>query len=402
MSKYTRLAATAFLSLILVGGLAAAAHAVTPSAAQTQLDSARDRLALVRQHVEEAKQREAGLRGQVAAFDQRLDAITGQLSAIEAEIARVDAKARKTEAELARLRARLEVKTAELREAQAELETQEAAFERRVVATYKQGEVDYLDVLLGSRDYDDFVTRLDLVRELVGSDNQFVGQLDAARARVAAQKAALVADREAATKARAALARQGQRLEALRADAAAKEQSLLAARQAKAGLLQKAATTRAAWEAQEDQLLAESNQLAAIIAGRSGGAVHSTGQLIWPVNGVVTSGFGWRMHPIFHVMKFHTGIDIAAAYGTPIKAADGGSVIYAGGMTGYGNVTIINHGRGLSTLYAHQSRLAVGSGTVTRGQVIGYVGSTGFSTGPHLHFEVRVNGNPVNPLGYLH
>ena len=98
----------------------------------------------------------------------------------------------------------------------------------------------------------------------------------------------------------------------------------------------------------------------------------------------------------------HTGIDLAAGYGTPIRAADSGTVIYATWMGGYGNVIIVDHGRGISTLYAHQSSLAAGNGQrVGRGQVIGYVGSTGFSTGAHLHFEVRVNGNPVDPMGYL-
>ena len=136
------------------------------------------------------------------------------------------------------------------------------------------------------------------------------------------------------------------------------------------------------------------------MAGNGDG--KATGVMQWPVAGPVTSPFGWRIHPIFHVRKFHTGIDIGAGYGTPIHAADGGRVIYATWMSGYGNTTIIDHGNGISTLYAHQSSILISSGSVTKGQVIGYVGATGYATGPHLHFEVRVNGNPVNPLGYLH
>jgi murein DD-endopeptidase MepM/ murein hydrolase activator NlpD len=123
---------------------------------------------------------------------------------------------------------------------------------------------------------------------------------------------------------------------------------------------------------------------------------------MWPVSGPVVSPFGWRIHPILHYRKMHTGIDIAVGYGVPIHAADSGTVIYATWMGGYGNVIILDHGRGISTLYAHQSSLAVGAGAhVGRGQVIGYVGSTGFSTGPHLHFEVRLIGTTVDPMGYL-
>jgi murein DD-endopeptidase MepM/ murein hydrolase activator NlpD len=122
----------------------------------------------------------------------------------------------------------------------------------------------------------------------------------------------------------------------------------------------------------------------------------SSSGLIWPVNGPVTSPFGMRWG------RMHTGIDISVAYGTPIHAAALGNVIYAGWMDGYGNLVFIDHGRGLSTGYAHQSSIAVSNGqTVTQGQVIGYVGCTGHCFGPHLHFEVRVNGAPVDPLGYL-
>src|SRR5256714_1238960 len=117
---------------------------------------------------------------------------------------------------------------------------------------------------------------------------------------------------------------------------------------------------------------------------------------IWPVNGPVTSPFGMRWG------RMHTGIDIGVAYGTPIHAAASGQVIYAGWMDGYGNLVFVDHGRGLSTGYAHQSSIAVSNGqAVTQGQVIGYVGCTGHCFGPHLHFEVRVNGTPVDPLGYL-
>ena len=116
----------------------------------------------------------------------------------------------------------------------------------------------------------------------------------------------------------------------------------------------------------------------------------------------VTSPFGWRRHPIFGVRKFHSGVDLAGPNRSPIRAADSGNVLYTGWYRGYGKVVIISHGKGMATLYAHLSRQAVKVGdNVTKGDVIAYEGSTGFSTGPHLHFEVRVDGKPNNPLNFV-
>jgi murein DD-endopeptidase MepM/ murein hydrolase activator NlpD len=120
------------------------------------------------------------------------------------------------------------------------------------------------------------------------------------------------------------------------------------------------------------------------------------------VNATITSGFGYRIHPIFHLRRLHTGVDFDCNLGDPIRAAAPGTVIEAGWRGGYGKCVIIDHGGGIATLYAHQSTILVSIGQeVARGQVIGKVGSTGYSTGPHLHFEVRVNGSPVDPMGYL-
>jgi murein DD-endopeptidase MepM/ murein hydrolase activator NlpD len=159
----------------------------------------------------------------------------------------------------------------------------------------------------------------------------------------------------------------------------------------------------------EDQLLTQSSQLTWLIrrqqllANKSKEVqAKSTGALMWPLSGRITSGFGYRVHPIFGTRKRHTGIDISRSIGTPVMAADGGKVIMAGWYGGYGKAVIIVHKNGLSTLYGHLSAVYVGSGqSVNKGQSVGAVGSTGYSTGAHLHFEVRVNGSPVNPLGYL-
>ena len=152
------------------------------------------------------------------------------------------------------------------------------------------------------------------------------------------------------------------------------------------------------WVAEATALAAEDARVRGQLAASQGAGdtTPSSAGLIWPVNGPVTSPFGYRWG------RLHAGIDIGVAYGTPIHAAASGTVVLAGWTGGYGNYTCIDHGGGLATCYAHQSSFAVSGGAhVSQGQVIGYVGSTGHSFGPHLHFEVRINGNPVDPLGYL-
>jgi murein DD-endopeptidase MepM/ murein hydrolase activator NlpD len=182
----------------------------------------------------------------------------------------------------------------------------------------------------------------------------------------------------------------------------ARQSSLSAARSSKRESLADAhadaahfASEAAALQAQSASLAAQIRSASAPVYSGSTDSTPSASGLIWPVNGPVVSPFGWRWG------RMHEGIDIAVGYGTPIVAAASGNVIYAGWMGGYGNLIIIDHGGGVATAYGHQSSFAVGGGSVSQGQVIGYVGCTGHCFGPHLHFEVRINGSPVDPLGYL-
>jgi len=159
------------------------------------------------------------------------------------------------------------------------------------------------------------------------------------------------------------------------------------------------------FEAQIAALKKESDRIASLLRSRQSGqrlVVSGKGILAAPVPGAITSSFGMRVHPILGTERMHNGIDFSAATGTPIRAAADGVVVVAGDRGGYGNAVIIDHGNTLATLYAHQSRVAVTPGqSVKRGDIIGYAGATGLATGPHLHFEVRVNGNPVDPMAYL-
>jgi len=177
---------------------------------------------------------------------------------------------------------------------------------------------------------------------------------------------------------------------------------------ANANMIYKLKHDRATYERTERELARQSQIIAGMISKSTKNSMvtSATGAFIRPCPGSITSEFGYRIHPIFKTTKYHSGIDIGAPTGTPIRAANSGKVIFVGWQNGYGKTVIIDHGRvngkPTSTLYAHQSRFAVSNNqTVTKGQVIGYVGSTGYSTGPHCHFEVRVNGKPVSPWNYI-
>lgn len=167
-------------------------------------------------------------------------------------------------------------------------------------------------------------------------------------------------------------------------------------------------TDRQAMEAAEVRLATDSKNIGSLIQRQlqrtdlNRIVVFGTGRMSYPSNGAITSSFGWRQHPVLGYGRFHSGLDFGAAYGTPIRAADRGTVIFAGWYGGYGNAVIIDHGNGVTSLYGHSSQLYVAEGQVIqRGQAIAAVGSTGLSTGPHLHFEVRQNGAPIDPLAYL-
>ena len=191
----------------------------------------------------------------------------------------------------------------------------------------------------------------------------------------------------------------------LEKDAAAKKNDMLVKQRARQKIIDKMKNDKATIDREYNELMAASKQVEQMIrtsqyqvpAGSGG-----SGGMIWPISGPVTSEFGWRVHPITGDSRFHSGLDIGGDYGMAIHAAAAGTVIYAGWISGYGNAVIIDHGGGITTLYGHNQSLNVSEGqSVAQGQVIAACGSTGNSTGPHCHFEVRQNGEPVSPYGYL-
>lgn len=315
--------------------------------------------------------------------------LLAQLRQAEAELrsarARRDAAQKKLDATRAELR-KIRRQHQETKDA---LEAQNKAFGERLTALYKAGPSTYLAVVLGAEDFADFSTRAYYAQAIIDSDAAILESIDQKRRLLAAQQVEL---------------EQRERQEAVQRTRMQREAAEVEARtQAVRGAKSEVDQQRKKLEAQFAQLEAESRAITRLLQARGGSARYSgkwTGSFLKPCSGPITSGFGMRYHPILHRPRMHDGVDISAKHGTPIRAADTGLVIYAGRRSGYGNTVMIDHGSGMVTLYAHirSGGIAVRKGQlVKRGQVIAYVGSTGLSTGPHLHFEVRKNGRPINP-----
>ena len=272
---------------------------------------------------------------------------------------------------------------------------------QRLVDIYESPDISTLDVVLGSTsiqealDKSNYLTRIGQQDRIVAAEVARSKQaVEQARAKTAALRLTIEGE------ARALAARASQDAEARSALLGATS-SLNSAKQQKLVALSDLSAKERAEAGEIDALQQSSAALAAQIRAAQAGASSSTvtrssAGLIWPVSGPITSPYGWRWG------RLHQGIDIGVPTGTPIEAAASGKVIYCGWETGYGNLVVLDNGGNLATAYAHQSAIAVTCGEdVNQGQVIGYVGCTGYCTGPHLHFEVRINGNPVDPLGYL-
>lgn len=309
-----------------------------------------------------------------------------------AEEAIAEHEARK--ADLENTLARMEANEERLKVVQEDYDKQSARLGKRVRDIYINGQISYLDVLFGAKDFSDLMTRMDLLKRVLKQDFDLVQVVLAEKNEIELTQSSLARDRDAQAS-----------LEKRARESRENMEAKVAKRQA---IIDRMQNDKATIDAQYDELMAASkyieemlrrSQMASAPAAMVGGG---SGAMLWPIGGEVTSEFGWRVHPITGTEKFHSGVDIGADYGDPIVAAQGGTVEYAGWISGYGNAVIVNHGGGISTLYGHCQSLAVGEGQqVSQGEVIAYCGSTGNSTGPHCHFEVREGGEPVSPYSYL-
>lgn len=287
------------------------------------------------------------------------------------------------------------------------LESARATLKQQAVASFIRygSAAEKLDVILRANDISELHDAAAFVDALAERQARIVGEFTALQEDTAALEAAAEATRAAAAAQRQDVQAQTDALRAARAEQAEAASVADAEADHEQSLLESLRGTRADYERRIREQQRASEEITELLRrrGSSGVTISGRGSLSAPLaNPVVTSTYGYRVHPIFGDRRLHTGLDFRASAGTPLSAARAGEVVFAGWRGGYGNCTIIDHGGGLATLYAHQSAIRVEAGdVVSRGQVIGAAGSTGYATGPHLHFEVRVNGVPADPLPYL-
>ncbi len=371
----TTVVSVAIGMIVLVG----AAQAASVSSLRRQLRSVDSNRARLEQTLRELKS------DQAAAYH--------KLNATKSELAAARRRRSQAKARLEEVRKVLRNIKAEQERTRKELEEHRKAMSARVLAMWREGEPSYFEVVIEATSFDDLADRSEFVRAICDQDEEMLNGLTELRDRLESQRATLESkEREAAT---------------LRTKIAS-ETALVEQRTREArSLAQSVDRDRAKAERQYANELATRRDIEAMIrAARSGGSGsrysgHSDGRFMRPVNGRISSPFGYRIHPILHTRRFHNGIDLAAPTGTRIKAAGTGKVIFAGWKGAYGNCIIIDHGSGWSTMYGHCSKLSVSRGqTVRKGQTIGRVGSTGWSTGPHLHWTVYHNGKAVNPRNH--
>lgn len=352
------------------------------------------------QRANQAEKRQKELQAEIEKSKQQQSAEMQRKTQVDSELAQVQEQINSLDAQIAASDEKIAAKETELAAAQEESNRQNAAYQQRVKMMVERGAMSYLEVLLSADSFSDFLTRADVVQQVADYDNRLLDILKENEQSIADIKQELEDERAGTAAIRSEAAEHRQTLNA----------KLAESQQIIKGLEQDQAKLKAQQEQAARDEEAARAEIAAALRARSSSAsnsatsVYTGGTFRWPTNvtTLVTSEFSMRTHPTLGVYKQHTGIDIGAGYGTDVLAGGDGTVLQAKWNNAYGYMVVIDHGGGVTTLYGHNSKLLVSPGQkVSRGQVIAKVGSTGYSTGPHIHFEVNVNGQVVNPNPYL-
>ena len=390
--------------LLALGCALAATPALGDSGLGQQKQALDAKLAAVQAQIERSRAKESGLSAQIGG-------LTTQIHALEARVGDVSTRLSALAADLALHQRRLHtlgrlyaVQTQRFHYLRHEYSLALTRLNDRLVAIYEQPNPGTIDLMLQAKSFQDVLDQLNYLSLVANEDKTIAAQVKAAKLEVAAARTKTAQVRRTVHQETTVINARATQAAILRGELLSTQGKLAGARAGKSHALVLTKKQEAS-EIQEAQAIQDASaaieaKIRAVDSGSGDGseppAAPSAAGFIWPVSGPITSPFGMRWGVL------HPGIDIGVPEGTPIHAAAAGTVIYCGEESGYGNLVVIDHHNGLATAYGHQSRIAVSCGqNVAQGDIIGYSGCTGFCTGPHVHFEVRVNGNPVDPLGYL-
>jgi murein DD-endopeptidase MepM/ murein hydrolase activator NlpD len=385
---------TSFLVTIV---LALAAYVLLPMPGSSA--PLNERIEKKRAEIDKVKQHEGVLTTTISRYNNRIQGLKGEIRGTEARLGRVQDDLDRKRVQLVQVRDRLEEARDRLERLRRELATARRVLAKRLVEIYKSDAPDALTVVLESDGFADMLDRAEFLDRISDQDREVTDTVRGLRNQAQTQTEKLASLEKQVTQVATAILRQRDQIASVRNNLVSSRADLRGARNDKAVVLSRVRDQRGNLEGDLAALEREQARVQAALsgAGQSLGPVkHGSGRLIWPVNGPIVSPFGMRWG------RLHAGVDIAVPSGTPIRAADSGKVVLMGWVGGYGNYTCIQHTATMSTCYAHQQSFATSNGaSVKQGQVIGYTDCTGHCFGPHVHFEVRVNGTPVNPLGYL-
>lgn len=396
----------ATLSALLICFVALSVPAFAQSL-ETKLDDAARKEERARRKVERLEARSDTLSGRVRQLDAEAARVQNEVNALDSRLDKLNGNIAEVQADLTAAQQRLNVLAEELKRVMGRLDRRTGLFTDRAVAAYMAGPTAQLEGLLSATTFNEVVDRTSYYEAALDADSKIVEEIRILRAETEVKQDEVIEEEER-------IAAQKMKLEADRAVVAQLRQERDAVLQAQKAIIAEKESNLASINSKKTRyeqvvaaLEADQSRITALLQARSSGASVGVlptggGQLLWPAAGPLTSPYGYRTHPIFGDSRLHTGIDIGAPYGATVIAADAGVVAYAGVMSGYGNVVVVDHGGGLATTYNHLSAFSVASGQqVGRGAPIANIGCSGYCTGPHIHFEVRVNGSPVDPMPYL-
>lgn len=357
-----------------------------------------ERIETKRSQIEGKERQEGVLTETISGLNARISGLKGEIGSTEKRLGSVQEELEVRRDELLAVRDRLEVARDKLARARDRLEEGREALAERLVELYKADRPDTLTVVLQADGFSDLLDRTEFLERISDQDREVVTYVRDLKRRFERRERTLASLEQRKEEIAVAVLRQRDEIAATRERLVSTQGELRAARSDRTSTLASVRDAKSRLEGDLRELEAAQARVTGQLQGmQSPGPIkHGSGQLIWPVSGPVVSPFGMRWG------RLHAGVDIAVPAGTPIRAADGGTVVLLGWVGGYGNYTCVQHTGSLSTCYAHQSSFATSQGaSVQQGQVIGYIGCTGHCYGDHLHFETRVNGSPVDPLGYL-